>query len=177
MDLLLLSSSNNRVSKDTKSRIPANTKIAAFIATFLGVAFIGDNRSLAASDIIWSSTVTGSNLSWNTAGNWQGNVVPNNTSNIAEFGAANATSLIFSNSSTTVGGIQFDSGAPAFTISNRRTLLGSTLTIDGSVTGAGIVNNSSNTQTINNSGLSSVLNINNAVVQGPERSSSAIADS
>jgi len=148
-----------------KYRCSKSPILATCITALLGLSVFA--RHASAADIVWSSTITGTK-SWNSGSDWQGGTAPATNGDIAEFGAAKSTSINFANS-TTVGGIQFDAGAPAFTISNRTTVtVGKTFTIDGSVTGAGITNNSSNTQTINNNGLlgASTLVVKNAVVQG-----------
>jgi outer membrane autotransporter protein len=80
---------------------------------------------------------------WNTAGNWTPATVPTGT---ATFGASNTTPLTFSQSITSVGTLQFNAGAPAysFTFGNLQTLL---------ITGTGIVNNSSNVPTFTSNGF------------------------
>ncbi|HXM03299.1 MAG TPA: autotransporter-associated beta strand repeat-containing protein, partial [Chthoniobacterales bacterium] len=76
---------------------------------------------------------------WNTATNWSPATVPTGT---ATFGSSNTTAITFSAASTTVGEMLFNAGAPAYTFTFIE--LGTqTLTI----TGAGIVNNSSHRPT------------------------------
>jgi len=78
--------------------------------------------------------------SFNTASNWNPAVVPTNT---AFFGASNTTSILFDPFITTsIGTLQFNPGAPAYTFATS-----SPLTTSISITGAGIVNNSSNAPT------------------------------
>ena len=78
--------------------------------------------------------------SFNTATNWNPAVVPTNT---AFFGASNTTSILFDPFVTTsIATLQFNPGAPAYTFATSSPLFTSI-----SVTGAGIVNNSSNAPT------------------------------
>src|SRR6516225_2042877 len=78
--------------------------------------------------------------SFNTASNWNPAVVPTNT---AFFGASNTTSILFDPFITTsIGTLPFNPGAPAYTFATS-----SPLTTSISITGAGIVNNSSNAPT------------------------------
>ncbi|MBV8189908.1 MAG: autotransporter-associated beta strand repeat-containing protein [Alphaproteobacteria bacterium] len=77
---------------------------------------------------------------YNTAGNWVGNTVPTGGAT-ANFGTSNTTSLSIS-STVSPGALQFGAGASAysFTVSPA---------FDLQLTGAGIVNNSSNAPTLN----------------------------
>ena len=78
--------------------------------------------------------------SFNTATNWNPAVVPTNT---AIFGASNTTSIAFQDFTTTsVGTLQFNPGAPAYSFTTEN---GFSTSI--SITGSGIVNNSSNAPT------------------------------
>ena len=77
---------------------------------------------------------------FNTAGNWSPPTVPTGT---ATFGASNTTTITFS-TNTSVGTLQFNAGAPAYTFNLATT--SQTLTI---INGVGIVNNSSNVPTLN----------------------------
>src|SRR5215472_14654764 len=78
--------------------------------------------------------------SFNTASNWNPAVVPTNT---AFFGASNTTSISFQPFTTTsIGTLQFNPDAPAYIFATPPNLFTSI-----SVTGAGIVNNSSNAPT------------------------------
>src|SRR6516164_105977 len=75
--------------------------------------------------------------SFNTASNWNPAVVPTNT---AFFGASNTTSILFDPFITTsIGTLQFNPGAPAYTFATS-----SPLTTSISITGAGIVGNQAN---------------------------------
>src|SRR5271165_3994577 len=76
---------------------------------------------------------------WNAAANWAPATVPTGT---ATFGASNTTTITFSGLHTSVGTLQFNAGAPAYSFN----LSGFALTI----TGTGIVNNSSNRPTFTN---------------------------
>ena len=77
---------------------------------------------------------------WDIAANWAPAAVPTGT---AIFGASNTTTITFS-SGADIGTIQLNAGAPAYTfdISNSALV----------ITGTGIVNNSSNSPTLNNIG-------------------------
>ena len=78
--------------------------------------------------------------SFNTATNWNPAVVPTNT---AIFDASNTTFILFQPFTTTsVATLQFNSGAPAYSFATSEGLFTSI-----SITGAGIVNNSSNAAT------------------------------
>lgn len=71
---------------------------------------------------------------FDTAANWSSaTTVPTGT---ATFGASNTTTITFSSPSTSIGTLQFNAGAPAYSFD----LASQTLTI----TGTGIINNSSN---------------------------------
>ena len=91
-----------------------------------------------AQDATWSTAPGSSNF--NTAANWTPATVPTGT---AFFGASNTTSIAFQPFTTTsIGTLQFNPDAPAYSFT----------TSDGistsiSITGAGIVNNSSNAPT------------------------------
>ena len=77
---------------------------------------------------------------FNTATNWNPAVVPTNT---AIFGASNTTSILFLPFTTTsIGTLQFNPGAPAYSFTTSEPLFTSI-----SITGAGIVNDSSNAPT------------------------------
>jgi outer membrane autotransporter protein len=82
---------------------------------------------------------------WNTAANWALATVP---TGIATFGASNRKTITLSNNAS-VGTLQFDAGAPAYSFN----LSGLSLTI----TGAGIVNNSSNLPTFSTGGTSILI--------------------
>lgn len=81
-----------------------------------------------------SATWSGPGSGWTTAANWSGGVVPDAT---AEFAGASPTSVTIP-SSVSIGAIQLDAGAPAYSFS----LQGSSGGLD--FVGAGVVNNSSN---------------------------------
>jgi autotransporter-associated beta strand protein len=91
-----------------------------------------------AQDATWSTAPGSSNF--NTAANWTPATVPTGT---AFFGASNATSIAFQAFTTTsVGTLQFNPGAPAYSFTTEN---GFSTSI--SITGTGIVNNSSNAPT------------------------------
>jgi autotransporter-associated beta strand protein len=102
----------------------------------------------------WAQNATwnGPGNDWDTAANWSGNnpaVVPAGT---ATFAGAQPTTVTFSAPTTSIGAIQFNAGAVAYTFN----LAGSSLTI----TGAGIVNNSTAAQSFNTSGSDNADNLN-----------------
>ncbi|CAN7152676.1 autotransporter-associated beta strand repeat-containing protein [Bosea sp. LjRoot9] len=81
---------------------------------------------------------TGPGTDWNTAANWAGPAnVPDTAGETAVFQGAIAPAALAISASTTVGGITYDAGAQAYTIT-----VGNTLAL----TGAGVVNNSGVTQ-------------------------------
>jgi outer membrane autotransporter protein len=91
-----------------------------------------------AQDAMWSAS-PGSN-SWNTASNWAPAVVPTGT---AIFGASNTTSILFPPFTvTSIGTMQFNPGAPAYTFTTSAPLF-----TPIRITGLGIVNDSSNPPT------------------------------
>jgi hypothetical protein len=91
-----------------------------------------------AQDAMWSAS-PGSN-SWNTASNWVPAVVPTGT---AIFGASNTRSILFPPFTvTSIGTLQFNPGAPAYTFTTSAPLF-----TPIRITGLGIVNDSSNPPT------------------------------
>src|SRR5262245_9675572 len=91
-----------------------------------------------AQDATWSTAPGSSNF--NTAANWTPATVP---TGIAFFGASSTTSIAFQALPTTsVGTLQFNPGAPAYSFTTEN---GFSTSI--SITGTGIVNNSSNAPT------------------------------
>ena len=92
-----------------------------------------------AQSAMWSAS-PGSNV-WNNPSNWvPPTAVPTNT---ATFGASNTTSIAFLPFTVnSIGTLQFNPGAPAYTFTTFAPLFTSI-----SITGAGIVNNSSSSPT------------------------------
>src|ERR1044072_3337659 len=90
--------------------------------------------SAHAQDATWGAAPPTNN--WNSAANWSPATVPTRT---ASFGASNTTALTFS-AAATIGTIQFNAGAPAYSFA----LTGKTLNVQGIGAGGGIVNNSAN---------------------------------
>ena len=82
---------------------------------------------------------------FNTAANWTPAAVPTVT---GIFSTSTTTSITFSSATASVGALQFNSGAPAYSF----TLSGNKLDF----TGSGIVNNSSNIPIITNTGFPSL---------------------
>jgi autotransporter-associated beta strand protein len=94
--------------------------------------------SAHAQDATWNATPSSGDF--NTAANWTPPTVPTNT---AIFGASNTTSILFQPFTTTsIATLQFNPDAPAYTFATFPNLFTSI-----SVTGTGIVNNSSNAPT------------------------------
>lgn len=108
--------------------------MARFIGIIVVLAIAGLALPASAQNATWlSSPATGD---FNTGANWSPATVP---TRIATFGTS-STTAISTSTSTSVGGFTFNAGASAYTVT-----LGSDLTF----TGAGIVNNSGVTQTLN----------------------------
>jgi autotransporter-associated beta strand protein len=80
---------------------------------------------------------------WNTAANWTPMTVPNGPSDVATFAASNAPGVTLSAASTEVAEIVFNPGASAFNITVPALTQGSAVL---TVSGVGLVNNSSATQ-------------------------------
>ena len=103
-----------------------------------------------AQDATWLPN-PGSN-NWNTGTNWSPGVVPTGT---ATFGQSNVTSIFFSPGLTTVGTLTFNANAPAYNFNL-------CACDEFRITGAGIVNNSSNAPVFNSDGLISFRNASTA---------------
>ena len=73
---------------------------------------------------------------WGTAANWTPATVPNASTAIAQFGAAGGTTVNGAN--IALNSIQFNAGAPTYTVSFT----------GGSLNGSGIVDNSGNPQNV-----------------------------
>ena len=86
-------------------------------------------------------------------GDWNGNTVPTGT---ATFNTSQVNNITMSGGGTTIGEFLFNSGASAFTFSGQTGVL---------FNGAGIVNNSNNTQTYNN-GVANILFFSNTASAG-----------
>jgi autotransporter-associated beta strand protein len=116
-------------------------------------------RSVLVGAVLWLSVTAtyGQNATWllapgssdfDTAANWTPATVPTGTAN---FGASNTTSITFS-SGTFIDTLQFNAGAPAYSFGVSGSFL--------EMTGTGIVNNSSNAPTINNTGPAGTFFVN-----------------
>jgi outer membrane autotransporter protein len=102
------------------------------------VALFATNIAAQAQDAMWSAT-PGSNL-WDTAANWSPATVPTGT---ASFGPSNTTTIQFlPTSSTSIGTLKFNPGAPAYTFTEFPPFFTSIR-----ITGLGVVNDSSNPPT------------------------------
>src|SRR5271157_894805 len=90
---------------------------------------------------------------WNAAANWAPATVPTGT---ATFGASHTTTITFSGLHTSVGTLHFNAGAPAYSFNLSD--------FDLTITGTGIVNNSSNrpTFTTTNGGGTEFVNTSTA---------------
>ena len=131
--------------KDSQSsQNPARWK-ARVVRAYTGLALLGGGMFFCATaadgqDATWLLSPGSSD--WDTATNWTPATVPTGT---ATFGASNTTTITFS-STTGVGEIQLNAGAPAYTFDISSSVL--------EINGTGIVNNSSNPPTLNNIGPS-----------------------
>ena len=105
---------------------------------------------------------------FNTAANWSPATVPTGT---AFFGASNVTALTFSALTVSIGGLTFNSGAPAYSFTTGG--LGANLTQSIEITGAGIINGGNATITNYNqlgfinsasAGSATIVNTFNGVV-------------
>jgi autotransporter-associated beta strand protein len=104
-----------------------------------------------------SATWAGPGADWDTTTNWSPAGVPTAT---AIFAGATPTSITFSQAATSIGTMQFNAGAPAYTF-----------TFDFAntfnVTGAGVSNNSSNAPTFTGTGVTSgTINFENSSTAG-----------
>jgi autotransporter-associated beta strand protein len=107
-------------------------------AAMFTLALCACGSGAQAQSAMWSASPS-SNV-WNTASNWVEGVVPTNT---ATFGASSITAIQFLPSAATqIETLQFNPGAPAYTFSDFPPFFTSIR-----ITGAGIVNNSSNPPT------------------------------
>ena len=115
-----------------------NRRAALLASVAFGVSLAAGSPA-AAQDAGWrAAPVSGD---FNAAVNWSPATVPTGT---AFFGASNTTALSFSAAITVVGGFTFNAGAPAYTFT-----IGSGRLLE--LTGAGVINNSSNAPTFLNS--------------------------
>ena len=102
------------------------------------VALFATNVAAQAQNAMWSAT-PGSNI-WDTAANWSPATVPTGT---ASFGPSNTTTIQFlPTAGTSIGTLQFNPGAPAYTFTDFPPFFTSVR-----ITGRGIVNESSNPPT------------------------------
>jgi autotransporter-associated beta strand protein len=122
-----------------------STTGCSFIAALV---FSGAQQHSLAGSATWSQTPANNN--WNMAGNWVPNTVPNGPSDVATFAPSEKTEVTIS-SSVTVSSVQYNAGAPPFTI----TVEG--IGINLFVTGEGIVNDSGVTQSFSDGPQSAVF--------------------
>ncbi len=104
--------------------------------------FYGAGPDLGALDVVSSATWSGAigDGRWSTSGNW--NAQPQNGTSLVFAGSGTSPASTNDGSLTSVGSITFNSGAGTFTLGGSG--LGATISIAG-----GIVNNSTNAQTVN----------------------------
>src|SRR5690606_37242124 len=103
-----------------------------------GVVLSVASATPAKAQQVWVGANPGDNF--NTATNWDTDTVPG-SGNTAAFRDNGATTNLSTSLNTQVGALQFDAGAPSYTIT-----LGDDFTFNGS--GPGIINNSGGQQTI-----------------------------
>lgn len=101
------------------------------LKTLAAFALAATSATSMAADFTWQ----GNGGNWSVGANWLGGTAPSGTGHILYFNGATQTSI--NNQLSSVGGINFNAGAGAFT------LTGNALTLTGD-----IVNNSASTQTI-----------------------------
>jgi fibronectin-binding autotransporter adhesin len=111
------------------------------VGLLIAIAFLAALGTAQAQNATWGTSPGTSD--WNTNTNWTPQTVPSGT---ATFGSSNTTSITFSaNGGTgTIGEILFNAGAPAYSFSFSGAFQALT------ITGVGIVNNSSNISTFFN---------------------------
>lgn len=113
-------------------------RVPVALAPLVGMLIVGAAAPAHAQNATWLAS-PGSGT-FNTATNWNPAVVPTNT---ATFDASNTTSILFQPFTTTsIGTMQFDRGAPAYTF-----ITAPNLSTQIRITSTGIVDNSSNAPT------------------------------
>ena len=119
-------------------------------ASFVPLLFTVGPSSALAVDATWLGNV---NSNWNTSVNWSPTNAPVNFPDTATFNTSTNTSPTISAATNTVKSITFSSNASAFTI-QVGIAQGTNAPVPGSLIlqGVGIVNNSTNVQTINTFG-------------------------
>src|SRR5438128_1074544 len=100
--------------------------------------FLAAQRPSLAGSATWNQNPTSGD--WNTAANWTPQTVPNSETDVASFGASNATNLSITNTSVSLDSAVFNNGAPAYTLTIQIYNL--------FLYGARIVNNSGSVQSI-----------------------------
>jgi autotransporter-associated beta strand protein len=132
-------------SSSMRSLLPNRRNLAALVSAGSSMRKVLVGAALG----LCATAAYGQNATWllspgssdfDTAANWSPATVPTGT---ASFGASNKTSLTFSLPDTIIGSMQFNGGAPAYSFAVSSAL---------EITGNGIVNNSSNAPTVNNTG-------------------------
>ena len=129
-----------------------------WMVSLLLVAGVAVSNRLPAATIVWANVGT----TFSTGSNWVGGVAPANSTatDIGSFQAATVTANPNLTLSRSINGLEFTSGTAGWTFSGSGGLR--TLTIGGS----GIVSNSSNTQTFNNSNLAIALGAPASITAG-----------
>ena len=131
-------------------------------ASFVPLLFTAGPTSALAVDATW----LGVSSDWNTAANWSPTNAPVNFPDTATFNTSTNTSPTISANTNTVSSITFSPGANAFTIQVGIPAQGTNAPVPGSLIlqEVGIVNNSTNVQTIENRDFSSTLFTQGATV-------------
>jgi autotransporter-associated beta strand protein len=108
-----------------------------------------------------SATWAGPGADWDTTANWSPAGVPTAT---AIFTGATPTSITFSAAATSIGTMQFNAGAPAYTFTQQLQPPGCVICTPQSLTinGTGVVNNSSNAPTFVDNGGGTINFLNSA---------------
>ena len=132
----------------SKTNIQPPTKLPRVLPTAIValLVFVATSIPALAVDAVWLPNP--GSADWNTGTNWSPPSAPVNPGDTATFNTSMTTSLTLSDIAT-VESITFNPGASAFTIGTDANTF---LTIEG----AGIVNNSGQTQTIINSSTGNI---------------------
>ncbi|MEI6270666.1 MAG: choice-of-anchor D domain-containing protein, partial [Methylococcaceae bacterium] len=145
------------VSIESQSSVSWNFRAVIGLALGVGLASQGVN----ASTFTWNGG-SGSGSKFSSRSNWNGTAPPTYSSaNIFQFAGTTRLSPVNDLGTLLLLGIEFNSGAGAFTLTDANT--SNSITLGGS----GITNNSANTQTVNNKlKLSAAQTFNNTLTGG-----------
>jgi hypothetical protein len=114
-------------------RLVIHWPVSRLVGWLVAIPFLAALGTTHAQDATWDTNPGSSD--WNTNTNWTPQAVPTGT---ATFGLSSQTSITFSGPPTSVGTIQFNPGALAYSL---------VISHNFELTGLGIVNNSSNVPT------------------------------